>query len=234
MRMKSGPIALTASAFALVATPVTAAELPLPRPAAVVELDQAAAHSRRYRHRDDGIDAGDVFAGVLVLGAVAALAGAFDGDRDRPRRYPDDIRHRERDREDGGIGRAVDMCLAAIERARGRVERIEQATRDARGWHVSGIGADGACFSCRIGSDGRIETLDLGGSYETHAPPAGYGQHADAVYARLREERRVSPAGPDEAAPGYDFGNEEPLPAYPGGPLPGEEGYESFGDAPGG
>ena len=39
-----------------------------------------------HRHRDrGGIGAGEIIAGAVVIGGIAALAGAFDGDRDRDR-----------------------------------------------------------------------------------------------------------------------------------------------------
>ena len=38
--------------------------------------------ARDHRERD-GISAGEVIAGAVVFGGIAALAGAFDGDRDR-------------------------------------------------------------------------------------------------------------------------------------------------------
>jgi hypothetical protein len=58
-------------------------------------------------HRDrGGIDAGDVIAGAVIIGGIAALAGAFDNDRDdwrdrRDRRWRDrDWRHRDRNWRD--------------------------------------------------------------------------------------------------------------------------------------
>ncbi len=42
------------------------------------------AMARDHRERD-GISAGEVIAGAVVIGGIAALAGAFDGDRDRDR-----------------------------------------------------------------------------------------------------------------------------------------------------
>ena len=47
-----------------------------------------------HRHRDRGIDAGDVIAGVVVLGALAAIIGSSNSNRDRDRR--DERRERVR------------------------------------------------------------------------------------------------------------------------------------------
>ncbi len=43
----------------------------------------ALADDHRDFRRGDGIGAGEIIAGAVVLGGIAALAGAFDGDRDR-------------------------------------------------------------------------------------------------------------------------------------------------------
>ena len=91
----------------------------------------AMAGDRRDR---DGIGAGEIIAGAVVIGGLAALAGAFDGDRN-DRRYDDrrydDRRYDDRrydnrdyrgDRYDrggygfaGGSRGAVDRCVRAAE-----------------------------------------------------------------------------------------------------------------------
>ena len=50
---------------------------------AVATATPAMADDHRFRDRDRGISAGEVIAGAVVIGGIAALAGAFDGDRDR-------------------------------------------------------------------------------------------------------------------------------------------------------
>ena len=113
------------------------------------------------RHRDRGIDAGDVIAGALVIGGIAALAGAFDGDNDR--RYRD---HRYRDHHYGdyrgharynngqfngyrGAQRAVERC----------VRRAERQARRFGGWRFADVtqirDIDRTRFGYRI--RGRIE-----------------------------------------------------------------------------
>ena len=56
----------------------------------------APAEAQRYRHydRDNGIDAGDVIAGVAIIGGIAAIATALDNDG---RSYGYDNRYRYRD-----------------------------------------------------------------------------------------------------------------------------------------
>ena len=106
------------------------------------------------KDRDGGIDAGDVIAGAVVIGGIAALAGAFDKDDRRDRRYRD--RHRGYDNPYGYRGghpeNAINRCVAAVEReARragyryARVTQIRDVDRERRGWEVEGrIEVDGA------------------------------------------------------------------------------------------
>jgi hypothetical protein len=263
-RMTGTVVSLALLAAALPGSAATPALSPAPTVAAVPEgLRAEANNSRRYRdwdrgryrrHRDRGIGAGEVIAGVAVLGAIAALAGAFDGDgdrdRDRPRRVPIDAR-RDEDTQNRGLSRAVDICVAEVEGRGERVVRIDGATRDAAGWLVEGAvesagqGEEG--FSCRIGNDGRIEAVDRGRGavrYQAALPGGAGAQYPDAVYARIRAGQSAGYAAPDDQ--GYDADpyvpapssgdgadaderyDDEPRPAYPGGPLPGEEGYETY------
>lgn len=237
-------VAAIAAAVSMASAPAAAAELPYLNAAApdYVEVEtgdagEANQHRRwrRHRHRDR-VDAGDVVAGVLVIGAIAALAGAFSGDGDDDRRdrdyrdddYRDDYRA---DRyESSGVERAADMCVDQVERGDDRVEDVTQADRRADGWHVAGTLRDGESWTCWIDNNGRLRSVDFGAAgYSGAAYPAASGgeQWTDDAYARARANTRT-PA--DE---GYSYRTAEadvptptgPQPAYPGGPLPGEEGY---------
>lgn len=66
-------------------------------------------------HRDrGGIGAGEIIAGAVVIGGIAALAGAFDGNRDRWDRR--DRRGWRGDGFRGGSARgAVERCVRAAE-----------------------------------------------------------------------------------------------------------------------
>lgn len=216
--------------LSMAATPAFAANLPPPRPAAVVAYDAQAGNANGWRHRryrDDGIDAGDVIAGILIIGGIAAIASAASRDRDEPRRrYPADPGYRSRDDryDSSGIGRAVDMCVAEIERGRERVANIDNAARDASGWRVSGELEGGDSFTCRIGSDGHIRDVDI--SYRDRYDSIAYGDAAD----RAIGDRQYSDDVYDRARagqPSVDHGDafdDDMRPAYPGGPLPGEDG----------
>ena len=216
-------ISATAALLACVSlcsTPAAALELPRRGPAQIHRAYDAAAetveHRRsrygRYRHRDNGIDAGDVIAGVLILGGIAAIAGAASesGDRSEPSSYPDDPRSRgpaPSGYQSGGMDRAVDMCVAELERGRDRVTSVDSAARSGEGWFVSGEVEDGAPFTCRIDNDGRIGDVEVGSAWsdseadaggDLYAPPSDT-QYDDATYAEARAATST-PAG-------YAYGN---------------------------
>ena len=125
-------------------------------------------------HRDrGGIGAGEIIAGAVVIGGIAALAGAFDGDRwdrrdgwDR-RGWNDGFR--------GGPRGAVERCVRAAENQARRfggyrfadvteirdVDRTRSGFRvqgrmvveGQRGWGRGGRDFDRGRFTCRL--DGR-------------------------------------------------------------------------------
>ncbi|MFU7529602.1 hypothetical protein [Qipengyuania sp. ASV99] len=201
--------------------------------------------------RRDRIDGGDVLAGVLVLGGIAAIASAASNNRRRERdvvvverqrntvRYDDrrydDRRANPRASNGSGIDSAVSQCLTEIERDV-RVDSVDGARRLAQGWVVSGTLFNGAGFTCQIGNDGRISDIDYGGGFQGSADGTGVyssdytsdytsdyasdyasadGQLSDVRYADARAAMGANVYRvPDETG--------EPLPAYPGGPLPGE------------
>ncbi len=129
-------------------------------------------------HRDrGGISAGEIIAGAVVIGGIAALAGAFDGDRDRwdDRRW-DDRGWDRGDRWDrGGWGfrssprAAVERCVRGAENQARRfggyryadVIDVRDIDRTRDGFRVRGrieVGGgwnrnDRGNFTCRI--DGR-------------------------------------------------------------------------------
>lgn len=110
--------------------------------------------SRGWRGRNRGIDGGDILAGALIIGGIAAIASAAsNSSRNGPNstRYNDDVRS------------ASNQCGAAAAAQSGfgaRVERIDNVLRDGNGWRVEGLvgsrnnGVDS--FTCGI-SYGRID-----------------------------------------------------------------------------
>ena len=228
-------LAVLAAGVSLLATPVAALDLPTNGRAQIATgvADQAGWGDRR-RHRGGGIGTGDVLAGVLVIGAIAAIAGSSnsnsrDNDRRREARYPEPQYRpdpRANYQSSRGIDSAVSMCVDQVERGSDRVQSVDNAERNTDGWRVSGSLDGGAGWNCWIDNDGRIREVNLSGGnagysysgsndgqYSTAA--AADGQLSDDVYARARAAQRGTVA-PESSG----------QPAYPGGPLPGEEGYD--------
>ena len=151
---------------------------------------------RRYHDRDRGVDAGDVIAGVAIVGGVAALISALDGGS-RYGRYDDRY---SRGRSRGGTARqAVDACARAARREarydgdRARVGQIEDVERAGNGYYRvygtlnvqdrdfgyrRGYDTQRARFTCTAGY-GRVADLNIGQS--------GYGGDRYDRYDRYNQ-----------------------------------------------
>lgn len=259
-------LAAPASAVSLVPSagagvPVSATDFSRYDPAASVADWRCRWRCGWGRHRGwrrNRIDAGDVLVGAAILGGVAAILSSNnrrERDRDvviverdpylRDRNWEqrgewerrDDRRSGPRGTGASGLDNAVDQCLDRIERDV-RVDSVDDVRRTAAGWQVSGALFDGSPFQCRIGNDGRIETIDFGGGFAgaaspddgVVATPRADGQWSDERYG----EARLAARGPvpldglarDLAAPEREpvpaGAASGPMPAYPGGPIPGE------------
>lgn len=230
-----------AAAFALMASPATASQAPRSSAAPLATLafsfSQFPASSydagadinqwgcwgcgwgggwRGGGWRRRGPSAGDVLAGVAIVGGIAAIASAASNnrrnrdvvvvDRDRPRdwnrdpnrrndRAPlDDRRTNPRSSGASGLDSAVNQCLATVERDV-RVNDVEVVQRTAQGWLVAGSLFNGSGFECRIGNDGRIEGIDFGAAGALGG--ATGSQWADTRYADARRS-----AGPSQLMTG--------------------------------
>lgn len=213
-----------ATALCVPAMPASAAAMAHARPGASSampgwSIDQETAHryrpygswgwGRGYRgwghHHHDGLDGGDVLAGVLILGGIAAVASAASRDRDRsvetdPNGYPyrndrnRDWEYRYRDRQgrddyngagrsDRGLDNAADRCVNEVERTGSdRVDEVNSVDRDSRGWRVEGRLTNGRSFSCDIDNDGRVGSVDLGAaSPQADEPGASPSDRAEAA-----------------------------------------------------
>lgn len=176
-----------------VAVPIDAAQLGW-----TADSDRAAGwgNYRGYRgyrghRRHDRIDGGDILAGILVIGGIAAIASAASrNDRDRRyeerdyrsqnQRYDDrraDSRYDSRyaddryadDRYDRGTGdmeSAINACSDAAERQAGadaRVSAVQSVIRDGEGWRVEGELANSAERTFLCGArDGRVDFVQIG------------------------------------------------------------------------
>ena len=129
-----------AAASAMAASPALAADLsqpsaPAPSPAQIGFVPSAwkaetAGHHRyrRWHHRRNRIDAGDVIVGALVIGGIAAIASSAsknererrrERERDYDRRYEErryDERRNTRGSGSRGLDNAVDQCVERVER----------------------------------------------------------------------------------------------------------------------
>ncbi|MCK0128030.1 hypothetical protein [Erythrobacter sp. F6033] len=135
--------------------------------AGAMALATATPAAAQDRHRDRGIDAGDVIAGAVIIGGIAALAGAFDGDKKRGYRdrnyrhnnrgynqnrgYNHNVRYNNRGFNNGR--NAVERCVRVAERKARRfggyryadVTQIRDVDRTRYGFRVKGrIQVEGA------------------------------------------------------------------------------------------
>jgi hypothetical protein len=134
-------------------------------------------------HHDDHIDAGDIIAGIFIIGAIATIAGASKK-RQRNRDYPEDRPEEQRGQQDrsqpdrglsesrGKISSendAVDACAAAVETRVGQAASVRDITdvkSDSDGWDIEGVvekrdgwrdkSTEQAKFSCAV-RFGRVE-----------------------------------------------------------------------------
>jgi hypothetical protein len=129
-------------------------------------------HARHH----DRIDGGDVLAGILIVGGIAAIASAASkaarqqGDYRQPQpRYREEVpRYGEADdrpewRDGTGIDGAVNRCIDEVNRGRNRVGEVESVNRDGGGWRVAGTTTGDSSFSCVIDRDGRIRSVSVAG-----------------------------------------------------------------------
>jgi hypothetical protein len=124
--------------------------------AAALSLAATPAMARGWHHHHDGIDAGDVFGGLLIVGGIAAIAAAVSNSN-KDRRARDDERYRDyRDYRDDGY--------REVPPQRYRDDRSYDDDRDgpSSSWR-SGVGDDGAVDAC-VGEvergDRSIDSID--------------------------------------------------------------------------
>lgn len=99
----------------------------------------------RPHDRDNGIDAGDIIAGALIIGGIAAVAGAFDGRDDRYTYRDRDRRYYDRDYRGMSSRGAVERCIRAAEQrayrvgyGRVKVTDIRDVDRKSYGYKIKG------------------------------------------------------------------------------------------------
>jgi hypothetical protein len=143
----------------------------------------------RWHRNHDRIDTGDVLAGVLIIGGIAAIASAASSasktKRDADYRYPDrreDARPDYRSdgsrygsqRDDGdapgagsgsgaALNGAVDACVDEVERGDRRVDTVDNVSRTMDGYRVEGRVGNGRNFTCTVDGGGRIRSVSVDG-----------------------------------------------------------------------
>ncbi|WP_438730318.1 hypothetical protein ACR9YC_04265 [Parasphingorhabdus sp. DH2-15] len=144
-------------------------------------LDQQAQESveygRRFRRRRfrrgfrrRGIRGGDILAGILIIGGIAAIADAASNDNNNRRTYP----RRDRNQQQrntrtttSDINAAADQCANAAEERYGNGSRVNDISRIERadnGFNVQGtieVQNQLDSFSCGV-IGGQIQYLEFG------------------------------------------------------------------------
>jgi len=159
--------------------------------AAAFALSASPAMARGWhRWHHDRVDAGDVFAGLVIVGGLAAIAAAASRAKSDKREREPDYRYPDRDsrdyrdyeqppqRYDGRPGRdaysgswrsggsmdgAVDICVNEVERGDRQIESVESVSRDPEGWRVDGRIVGGRDYSCVVDGDGRVRHATVDG-----------------------------------------------------------------------
>ncbi|MGZ8282277.1 MAG: hypothetical protein ACXWUN_04900 [Allosphingosinicella sp.] len=133
----------------------------------VTAASPASAQYYDRRHRDNGIDTGDVIAGVAVLGGIAAIVAAMSNDGNR---YGYDNRNQYRD----NYTNAVNSC--GYEAGRygqgGQVSITDIDRRSNSSYRVRGVIDAGYANNNRYGGYG---TADRYGGYANDNRYGGYG-----------------------------------------------------------
>ena len=137
------------------------------------------------RHHDRGVSAGDVIAGVAILGVFAAIASAAS--KPKAPRYPERVyNHYPQQNDDSRVQQsqrgsitsenaAVDACATAAEERAGSMASVREITNvnaDVDGWDVEGVieqrsdwrdrNANRKSFSCSV-RFGSVETVYIDG-----------------------------------------------------------------------
>ena len=132
-------------------------------------------------HHRDRVDAGDVLAGILIIGGIAAIASAASNkkrdrrEEDRPYRgdYPrersagygndNDQQWNQQGQQNAGVDSAVNRCTNEVARGSNRGTTVESINRDGDGWRVQGRTGDGSDFNCSVDGNGQIRNVQVDG-----------------------------------------------------------------------
>ena len=126
-----------------------------------------------WGRRRSHVDVGEVLAGIVILGGIAAIANAASQNhRDRrrdDRRYPRqrangyDNDNDQQWQQNGGLDHAVSRCTEEVSRGSGRSATADVINRDGDGWRVQGRTDAGRPFTCSVDGNGRIRNVGVDG-----------------------------------------------------------------------
>lgn len=127
----------------------------------------APAEARDYRDRD-GIDTGDVIAGVAIVGGIAAIAAALGRDRYDYDGYGRGYNYRDRYRH--GYNYAVNACAHEAQRiGRGQVRIVDVDRRSSDRFRVRGVIESGYGYrDDRYGGYGGYDRYDRYDRYDSY------------------------------------------------------------------
>ena len=224
---------------AMAGTPVLAAGLP-PAPATSPVWSPATdtVHDRWHgggrwhgRHDDDGIDGGDLIAGILLLGGIAAIVSASSkSDQQRraaseqapyqpaqpPASYaaPQDGRDGQVPGNDDtrALDDAADACVEAVS-DHGKVDHVYRVDPSTGGYRVSGDFLGGETFACSVGN-GRVGDVYFGNAPRARTGDVGAGEGMGIPEPQQRSDAPPAPSPDDgryDAAASPDFAASPPI-----------------------
>lgn len=169
-------LASTAVAISVLATSVTPA---------MARHDRGWGYGRWHHRHRDRVDAGDVIAGIFVIGAIAAIASAASKAKDAKRTTDADPANSDRDDRSRDVARtgriaseddAVDACAEAVEEKAGAAASVRDITKVSPatdGWDVEGTveersdwrakAAEKKRFTCSV-RDGDVDYVYVDGA----------------------------------------------------------------------
>ena len=173
-----GGITMIGKRSRLAAVLATAAALSLPATPAFAQSWGWGGGGDWGHHRRSHVDAGDVLAGILIIGGIAAIASAasskkrdrrddnrpdYPGDRTSGYGNDNDQQWNQQGQQNGGVDSAVNRCLGEVSRGSNRGSSVESINRDGEGWQVQGRTGAGAEFSCSVDGNGQIRNVQVDG-----------------------------------------------------------------------
>ncbi|MCT2400136.1 hypothetical protein [Novosphingobium mangrovi (ex Huang et al. 2023)] len=141
----------------------------------------------RHHHHRGGIDGGDVLAGLLIVGGIAAIASAASKSNREPVRedryaYPGGPAYDESGYVEvppvrgyagsdypggpvaaGGFDGAVDACTGEIEGGDRRIGSVDNVRRMGERYSVEGQLEDGRGYACSVDESGRVRSVAVDG-----------------------------------------------------------------------